>query len=119
VAFGVVNTTPGATSSAAWPTQAPTGCKPGRLWNLGGTGRHTLTAAPVRAASEELGPASSASLSGRTARGAGVPTVKENRVEAEPRTRTADVTVTRSPGKKGVAGRNVAPEPTLLRISLP
>jgi hypothetical protein len=45
--------------------------------------------------------------------------VKENRVEVEPRTRTADVTVTRSPGKKGVAGRNVAPKPTLLRTSLP
>jgi len=77
-----------------------------------------MTRVPLAAATA-LTSAPSLSVGSRTFPGAPVPTVKENRLEDDPTTRTADVTVTSSPGQNGLAGRYVAPEPTLLRISLP
>jgi hypothetical protein len=78
-----------------------------------------LTVLPLRAASIESDASSSPPANDFAFPRTGVATVNENRFEVEPATRTAEVTLTRSPGRNGLVGRYVAPRPSLAAISFP
>jgi hypothetical protein len=117
--LGVVKISPGAVPTAGRLRQSATGCRCGRVWKCQTRGTQLRTPDPAALAVTRRWTVRWLGSGGVSDPRTGVATPNLYVVEAAPRTRSAVVTRTCSPGANGRAGVNIAPTPARLLTSAP